>query len=198
MIPVSTFQEGLGYLLAGQSGCREQPISAQGCLERVLQTASRSLPWHCVFHEQGLLLKAVGMRDCLPVGNNAYRIHCWSFLRFGRTKWRTSKPHAAERTEPRRTPILTPASKSKFPCSNASVPINRLMVKPMPHNTATPYTWPQVGPAGNFARPNKRARATMPNTPSCLPANSPRFMPTGPPLLICPFVTLSNGTPSFA
>ncbi len=33
----------VGDLLAGQSGCREQPISAQGCLERVLQAGPRPL-----------------------------------------------------------------------------------------------------------------------------------------------------------
>jgi hypothetical protein len=37
-------QGEIGYLLEGQSGCREQPISAQGCLERVLQVGTRSLP----------------------------------------------------------------------------------------------------------------------------------------------------------
>jgi hypothetical protein len=35
---------GIGYLLAGQSGCREQPISAQGRLERVLQQDTRARP----------------------------------------------------------------------------------------------------------------------------------------------------------
>ena len=33
-----------GQLLAGQSGCREQPISAQGSLERVLEGNARLLP----------------------------------------------------------------------------------------------------------------------------------------------------------
>jgi hypothetical protein len=49
-------QGEIGYLLEGQSGCREQPISAQGCLERVLQVGTRSLPWHCLIREQGSLL----------------------------------------------------------------------------------------------------------------------------------------------
>ena len=38
------YQGGIGELLAGQSGCREQPISAHGRLERVLQAVPRSLP----------------------------------------------------------------------------------------------------------------------------------------------------------
>ena len=38
------FEGGIGDLLAGQSGCREQPISAQGRLERVLQAGPRSFP----------------------------------------------------------------------------------------------------------------------------------------------------------
>jgi hypothetical protein len=46
----------IGYLFAGQSGCREQPISAQGRLERVLQADARHLPWHGVNDEQGSLL----------------------------------------------------------------------------------------------------------------------------------------------
>jgi len=32
-------------------------------------------PWHGAFHEQGLLLKNAGMRDYLPVVNNAHGIH---------------------------------------------------------------------------------------------------------------------------
>jgi len=38
------FPGEVGYLFPGQSGCREQPISAQGRLERVLETGTRPLP----------------------------------------------------------------------------------------------------------------------------------------------------------
>ena len=40
----SAFLGGFGDLLAGQSGCREQPISAQGWLERVLRAGPRARP----------------------------------------------------------------------------------------------------------------------------------------------------------
>jgi len=38
------FQGQIGYLLAGQSCCREQMISAHGWLERVLQADIRFVP----------------------------------------------------------------------------------------------------------------------------------------------------------
>jgi len=43
------FPGGIGDLLAGQSGCREQPISAQGRLERVLQAGPRFIPLAAYF-----------------------------------------------------------------------------------------------------------------------------------------------------
>jgi hypothetical protein len=63
---------GIGYLLAGQSGCREQPISAQGRLERVLQAGTQSLPWHGPIREQGSLLQLADLEKTAGADFHAF------------------------------------------------------------------------------------------------------------------------------
>ena len=64
-------------------------------------------------------------------------------------------------------------------CSKARELINRLIVKPTPHNNATPYSCPQLNPSGFFAKPLLLAIQTKPKTPTCLPTNRPRPIPSG-------------------
>ena len=59
----SASEGGVGDLLAGQSGCREQPISAHGRLERVLQAGPRSRPL-------ALHSKAIAEREPNRPGSN--------------------------------------------------------------------------------------------------------------------------------
>jgi hypothetical protein len=48
---------GRDRVLASRTvGCREQPSSAQGWLERVLEASTRAIPWHSLHREQGSLL----------------------------------------------------------------------------------------------------------------------------------------------
>lgn len=57
--------------------------------------------------------------------------------------------------------------------------MNRLMVKPMPQSAAVPYSKPQLIPGGSRLNPNRVATQQKPNTPTCVPTNRPRAMPSG-------------------
>ena len=61
--------------------------------------------------------------------------------------------------------------------ANASMPMNRLMVKPMPPSMATPKAAASVAPSGLPASLSRSPPASSPNTPSGLPRNSPSAMP---------------------
>ena len=63
-------------------------------------------------------------------------------------------------------------------CSAASELINRLMVNPMPHSIDTPYSCNQLTPSGRRPIRSTLASQAKPNTPICLPMNSPVTMPS--------------------
>ncbi len=57
--------------------------------------------------------------------------------------------------------------------------MNRLMVKPTPHNRPRPTIAFQSIPSGNRTNPNSRASKAAPTTPTGLPSTSPRATPSG-------------------
>ena len=70
------------------------------------------------------------------------------------------------------------ASCSTGSLAKASRPMNRLMVKPMPHSSATPSNCGQLAPTGMSARPRRMVRAALPNTPISLPSTRPSATPS--------------------
>ena len=74
-MPSSAYERGIRDLLAGQSGCREQPISAQGSLERVLQADPGFLAAVQLFRGHGPLLQglvASNARSYVAIAFSAY------------------------------------------------------------------------------------------------------------------------------
>ena len=69
--------------------------------------------------------------------------------------------------------------KTRYENMVAKVPMNKLMVKPIPHNNAIPYNHVQSAPSGIFANFDLTANQAAPKTPNCLPRNKPRAMPKG-------------------
>jgi hypothetical protein len=54
-----------------------------------------------------------------------------------------------------------------------SAPMNRLIVKPIPHNTLAPQTCPQLVPVGRGAKPSLSAMTMLEKMPTCFPSTSP-------------------------
>jgi uncharacterized protein (TIGR00645 family) len=90
----------------------------------------------------------------------------------------SSAPSTPDSTEPHSTPSLTGVSWSPGRPTKARPPMNRLIVKPMPHSTLTPKTCPQLAPAGALAQPSRTIAHTQPKTPSVLPTSRPAVMPS--------------------
>ena len=87
-------------------------------------------------------------------------------------------------------PIRSSTLKFGSPCTNASELINRLMVKPIPANTATPNNSPQPTWCGIFAKRNWIASQQNNITPMGLPRNNPAAIPNG-----TGFITESSDKP---
>ena len=87
-------------------------------------------------------------------------------------------PNIVDSKEPDKTPILTPSTYCVF-SRNAKFPTNRLMVKPIPVNTPTPYKFYQFELLGICAIFNFIETIENKNTPICFPKNNPHKIPKG-------------------
>ena len=63
--------------------------------------------------------------------------------------------------------------------ANAKLPTNKLIVKPIPVKIETPYRLNQLALSGICAAPNLTATKENIMTPTCLPINNPRRIPSG-------------------
>ena len=63
--------------------------------------------------------------------------------------------------------------------ANAKFPTNKLIVKPIPVKTDTPYKLIQLELSGICATPTLTATKEKNITPTCLPINSPSKIPSG-------------------
>src|SRR6202040_3294024 len=89
----------------------------------------------------------------------------------------TAAPTIAERAEPTRTPKRMTASTSDSP--KASVPMKRLIVKPIPVRMLVPQSVTQSAFAGISAQPARMTSAALPKTPICFPKNRPAAIASG-------------------
>ena len=87
-------------------------------------------------------------------------------------------PNIVDINDPDKTPIFTPSIYWLF-STKAKFPINRLMVKPIPVNTPTPYKLNQLDLFGICAIFNLIAHIENKNTPNCFPKNRPSTIPSG-------------------
>lgn len=111
----------------------------------------------------------------------------------------TTVPATAERSEPARMPRRSSKALPSPPfCSKAREPMKRLIVKPIPQSSATPWIWRQFTPSGRRARPPFTASQLAPNTPICFPRNNPRAMPRGTGSKSDPSVRSPSGSPALA
>lgn len=74
---------------------------------------------------------------------------------------------------PKRTEVASLGS------ANANVPINKLMVNPIPHRIAMAYIQDHETPSGNRANLSFTAHHAAENTPICFPRNKPSAIPKG-------------------
>ena len=97
--------------------------------------------------------------------------------RAGALKRKTRNPASADSSEPDSTP-----SRSCAACAGsvkASMPMNKLIVKPMPPSMPTPRSWAQLAPSGLGAKRLTTASQVAPKMPSGLPTRRPSAMPSG-------------------
>ena len=87
-------------------------------------------------------------------------------------------PNKVDNSDPAKTPIFTPSIYWMF-SANAKFPTNKLIVKPIPVKTDTPYKLNQFELSGICAAPILTAIKEKIITPTCLPTNKPRRMPSG-------------------
>ncbi|KAG0759886.1 hypothetical protein G6F22_019257 [Rhizopus arrhizus] len=76
--------------------------------------------------------------------------------------------------------------------------MKRLIVKPMPHSSATPYNCVSDAWRGRLATPVLMASHAKPNTPSCLPRNRPSATPSGTGCARLSSPMPANETPALA
>ena len=87
-------------------------------------------------------------------------------------------PNKVDKSDPAKTPILTPSIYSMF-STKAKFPTNKLIVKPIPVKTDTPYKLNQFELSGICAAPTLTATKEKIITPTCFPINNPRRIPSG-------------------
>jgi uncharacterized protein (TIGR00645 family) len=86
----------------------------------------------------------------------------------------SSAPSTPDSTEPHSTPSLTGVSWSPGRPTKARPPMNRLIVKPMPHSTLTPKTWPSWRRPARWPSPAAPSPTRSRRRPaSCPPAGRP-------------------------
>ena len=86
---------------------------------------------------------------------------------------------AGRRRQQRSRQHAEPQLRGMLGSVKASMPMNRLMVKPMPPSMPTPRICAQVAPSGLGARPLATAIPVAPKMPSGLPMKRPSAMPSG-------------------
>ena len=106
-------------------------------------------------------------------------------------------PNIVDNKDPAKTPILTPSIYSIF-STNAKLPTNKLIVKPIPVKIETPYKLNQLELSGIWAIPNLTAKKEKNITPTCLPTNNPKSIPRGTGLIKEENVKPSKETPALA
>ena len=74
--------------------------------------------------------------------------------------------------------------------------MNRLMVKPMPHNSATAKNCMRLAPSGRLPQPSRNIKAQARQMPSGLPMSKPSAMPMGTPEKKLSAVMPPSGTPA--
>ena len=82
--------------------------------------------------------------------------------------------------------------------TNAKFPTNKLIVKPIPVNTETPYKLNQLDLSGICAAPTLTAINENIITPTCFPINKPKSIPNGTGCNNDNNDKPSNDTPAFA
>ena len=87
-------------------------------------------------------------------------------------------PNKVDSKDPAKTPIFTPSIYWIF-SAKAKFPTNKLIVKPMPVKTDTPYKLNQLELLGISAAPDLTAMKEKIITPTCLPTNNPKRIPSG-------------------
>ena len=87
-------------------------------------------------------------------------------------------PNKVDSKDPAKTPIFTPSIYLIF-SAKAKFPTNKLIVKPIPVNTDTPYKLNQLELSGICAVPVFTAINEKIITPTCLPTNNPKRIPSG-------------------
>ena len=87
-------------------------------------------------------------------------------------------PNTVDSKDPARTPIFTPSMYCIL-LAKAKFPTNKLIVKPTPVKTETPYRLSQLDLSGICATPNLTAKKEISITPTCLPMNNPKRIPNG-------------------
>ena len=92
---------------------------------------------------------------------------------------RIEYPTTPETNEPKIIPNLSSNNKLTPVSSKASEPINKLIVKPIPHNAEVPYKPVQLTPVGSCAILSFMNNQQSPKIPTCLPKNKPSAIPTG-------------------
>ncbi len=76
--------------------------------------------------------------------------------------------------------------------------MNRLIVKPIPHSSATPSVCPQLAAAGRSASRAFTRMATVPNTPTSFPTTRPAATPSVSGSIKTAGVTPAKETPALA
>src|SRR5262249_54085797 len=109
---------------------------------------------------------------------------------------RTREPRNADTSDPPKKPKLTPAWWGATP--NATAPRRRLMVKPMPPSTATPYKARHEAPAGMSARRSAISRPAPSTMPICLPRKRPAATPSATGCSRLPSDSSPSGRPALA
>ncbi len=106
-------------------------------------------------------------------------------------------PNIVDNKDPDKTPILTPSMYWVF-STNAKLPTNKLIVKPIPVKIETPYMLNQFELSGISAIPNFTAKNEKNITPTCFPTNKPKSMPSGTGSINEDIVKPSKETPALA